>query len=139
MRQNRHSIQRDEILNFLCSTADHPTAEQIYVQVRKTIPNISLGTVYRNLALLEDLGKVRRVTSGHDAEHFDANMSEHHHFICSKCGSIIDVKIDDPGLADLAGKKVAGCITGYDIVFHGLCECCAEKAAQEESFKAVVN
>ena len=124
-------------MNYLCSTTEHPTAEQIYVQVRKTIPNISLGTVYRNLALLEDSGKVRRVISGHDAEHFDANMSEHHHFVCSRCGAIIDVMFDDPGLIDLAGERLHGCITGCDIVFHGICECCAEETAQEKNRGAV--
>ena len=117
-------------MNYLCSTTEHPTAEQIYSEVRKAIPNISLGTVYRNLSLLEELGKVRRVVAGHDAEHFDANMSEHHHFVCSGCGSITDITLEAP-YPKISSEDFTGSVTGYDVVFHGLCESCAEKSRKQ--------
>lgn len=129
MKPIRHSYQRDEILNYLCSSKEHPTAEQIYAAVRETFPNISLGTVYRNLAQLEEFGMIRSVSCGHDAVRFDANTSAHHHFVCSKCGAVIDVTLKKTDLASLASPGLPCSITDYDIVFHGLCESCSKKKA----------
>lgn len=87
----RHSHQRDMIYNYLISTKEHPSAEMIYDELRKIEPTLSLGTVYRNLKLLEELGMVKKVTSVNNVERYDATTSNHIHFVCDKCGCVMDV------------------------------------------------
>lgn len=89
----RYSRQREEILRVVRETKSHPTADWVYEQVRKTLPNVSLGTVYRNLNLLADEGLVQRVILDDGAVRFDGNTKEHHHFICNKTGKIHDVEL----------------------------------------------
>ena len=87
----RYSHQREMIYRYLLMTEEHPSAEMIYDVLREEIPGLSLGTVYRNLKLLEDIGKIRRVTSYEGTERYDAICGDHVHFICQECGSIRDV------------------------------------------------
>ncbi len=87
----RYSRQREEILRVVQTTGTHPTADWVYEQVRKTLPHISLGTVYRNLNLLADEGLIQRVILDDGVVRFDGNTNDHHHFICTKTGKIYDV------------------------------------------------
>ena len=106
---------------------DHPTADTVYMNVRNDHPSISLGTVYRNLSLLADLGEIRRLRFGDGVDHFDADTSSHYHFVCTECGSIIDLKVDDLNLDSvmkLAGSNFDGEIQGHVTYFHGLCGKC---------------
>jgi Fe2+ or Zn2+ uptake regulation protein len=90
--KRRGSKQREAILRILQSTDIHPTADWIYDQVRKVIPNISLGTVYRNLNLLIEEGLIREVNiQGTASARYDANLEPHHHFICLICNSVYDL------------------------------------------------
>ena len=82
----RHSHQRERIYQYLCASMEHPSAEMIYDALRCEIQGLSLGTVYRNLKLLEGLGKVRRVASYQNSERYDACCGDHAHFVCSQCG-----------------------------------------------------
>ena len=82
--QLKHSKQRDSILEFLAARKDHPTADVVYMNVREQLPNISLGTVYRNLTLLSDLGEILRLRVGDGTDHFDADTSPHNHFVCKE-------------------------------------------------------
>ena len=91
----KYSRQREVIKDFLCTRKDHPTADVVYMNVRQKYPNISLGTVYRNLTLLSEIGEIRRLRVGDGVDHFDADTSLHHHFICSHCGRIIDLKMEN--------------------------------------------
>lgn len=91
----KYSRQREVIKDFLCTRKDHPTADVVYMNVRQEYPNISLGTVYRNLTLLSEIGEIRRLRVGDGVDHFDADTSPHHHFICSHCGRIIDLKMEN--------------------------------------------
>ena len=77
--QRRYSHQREQIYNYLLHTCEHPSAETIYASLKPQIPDLSLGTVYRNLKLLEELGKVRRVTSFQGSERYDAICGDHAH------------------------------------------------------------
>lgn len=121
----KHSKQRDMIINFLRSRKDHPTADVVYMNVRQQNPNISLGTVYRNLTLLADLGEIQRLRVGDGVDHFDADTSEHYHFICKDCGSVIDLEMDSiESINDVAGRHFGGHITGHFIYFYGTCESC---------------
>ncbi len=89
----RYSRQREEILRVVRQTDSHPTADWVYEQVRKTLPHVSLGTVYRNLNLLADEGLIQRVILDDGIVRFDGNTKEHHHFICTKTGKIYDVAL----------------------------------------------
>ena len=87
----RHSHQRDMIYNYMLATKEHPSAEMIYEDLKKIEPNLSLGTVYRNLKLLEELGMVRKVTNVNNVERYDAMTYDHIHFVCDECGSVFDL------------------------------------------------
>ena len=76
----KYSRQREVIKAFLYNTDKHPTADDVYVNIRKQYPNISLGTVYRNLTLLSDMGEIKRLRVGDGIDHFDADTSPHNHF-----------------------------------------------------------
>lgn len=89
MRQ-RNTAQRREILNVLKNTTLHPTAEWIYEEVRKVRPDISLGTVYRNLKVLRDQGKILELHDGIKSR-YDGTIDPHAHFICDTCGGIKDL------------------------------------------------
>ena len=127
----KYSRQREAIKNFLMTRKDHPTADVVYSSVRHEFPNISLGTVYRNLTLLADLGEIARLRLGDGIDHFDADTSAHYHFICKDCGRVID--LDMEALAEvnkfngtyLDGNRISGHIT----YFYGSCSaCCGEQA-----------
>ncbi|MFN3134633.1 MAG: transcriptional repressor [Candidatus Kryptonium sp.] len=126
MASRRGSKQREAILRILQNTDIHPTADWIYDQVRKVIPNISLGTVYRNLNLLKDEGLIREVTiHGSSSARYDANLEPHCHFICLKCNSVYDLPIRENDLnleTFLAGRNFKVKFTKLDI--FGLCDKC---------------
>lgn len=123
----RHSHQRESIYRYLLATKEHPSAEMIFTALREEIPGLSLGTVYRNLKLLEDLGKVRRVASLNNTERYDAICGDHVHFLCTGCGRVSDVMGAD---ADALRKTISlqpGCrIAKFDLTLTGLCPKCAD-------------
>ena len=82
----KHSKQRDAIMEYLKSSHEHPTADTVYAALRKDHPNISLGTVYRNLALLSELGEINKLSTGNGPDRFDGDVHPHYHFVCKKCG-----------------------------------------------------
>ena len=123
----RYSHQRERILEYLCGTHAHPTAEQVYQDLRPEIPGLSLGTVYRNLKLLEELGKVRRVPALQGVERYDALCCDHIHFLCSRCGSLRD--ITDVSLDALCGAiplEKGSQIEKLDLTITGICPDCAD-------------
>ena len=125
----KHSKQREMIKDFLMSRKDHPTADIVYMNVRQLNPNISLGTVYRNLTLLADIGEIQRLRLGDGVDHFDADISKHYHFICGHCGKVIDLEMEDIDLVmEIAGRHFKGSITGHTTYFSGLCEDCLKEA-----------
>ncbi len=125
----KHSKQRDSIMEFLRERKDHPTADTVYMNVRKTFPNISLGTVYRNLTLLADIGEIARIRVGDGVDHFDADTSPHYHFICKECGSVIDLDMEDMVfINETANKNFDGLIEGHITYFYGKCSNCSSKS-----------
>lgn len=121
----KHSKQRDMIKDFLMSRHDHPTADVVYMNVRQQNPSISLGTVYRNLTLLADIGEIQRLRLDDGVDHFDADTSQHYHFICRNCGRVIDLEMDSiDGITDIAGKHFSGSIAGHVTYFYGSCDEC---------------
>jgi len=116
-------------MEFLRERKDHPTADVVYMNVRKTFPNISLGTVYRNLTLLADIGEISRIRVGDGVDHFDADTSPHYHFICKECGSVIDLEMEDmTDINETANKNFSGLIEGHITYFYGKCGNCSTKS-----------
>lgn len=123
----KYSKQRALILEELQCRRDHPTADDIYVSLRAKLPNLSLATVYRNLGLLEQHGFLRRIPSN-GPDHFDADVSFHHHLICTDCGSVIDVFLpQEETLCKEAESLIEGRIDGYSLIFKGVCQSCCQK------------
>lgn len=123
----KRSKQREMIKDFLMTRKDHPTADIVYMNVRQQIPNISLGTVYRNLTLLADIGEIQRLRMGDGVDHFDADISGHNHFICKECGKVIDLEMDSiEHINDIASKNFGGRIAGHITYFYGTCEDCTD-------------
>lgn len=124
----KYSRQRQVIKDFLMTRKDHPTADTIYMNVRQEYPNISLGTVYRNLSLLADLGEIQRLQVGDGTDHFDADTSRHYHCVCTECGSVVDLEMDSiDHITKTAGQHFDGKIQGHVTYFHGVCGICCKK------------
>lgn len=124
----KFSRQREEIKRFLTTRKDHPTADTVYMNVRQAYPSISLGTVYRNLTLLADIGEIARIRVGDGIDHFDADTSPHYHFVCTDCGSVIDLDMDNlDSLTDTAKSGFDGRIAGHVTYFYGTCKACCNK------------
>ncbi len=120
----RNSKQRDAVLEVLKSCCDHPTADVIYERVREKIPNISLGTVYRNLGQLCSEGAIIAIGTGEDRVHYDGNACEHIHFYCKKCCRLADFEFDSEISQKLKGM---GCeIHSAKIVYDGICKNCRD-------------
>ncbi len=124
----KYSRQREAIKNFLMTRKDHPTADVVYMNVRQEFPNISLGTVYRNLTLLADLGEISRLRLNDGIDHFDATTEPHYHFICTECGSVMDMDMEVlDTINNIAGMNFnGGQIAGHITYFYGICEKCAK-------------
>lgn len=125
----KRSRQREAIIANLRGRHDHPTADMVYTDIRRQFPKISLGTVYRNLSLLVDLGEVKRITTGSGAEHYDGDTHPHNHFICRCCGEVTDMNdfIDSGKIKNLASDRFDGRIEECSIQFYGICAGCLRK------------
>ena len=127
MKTLKYSRQRESIKTCLMKRRDHPTADHVYLSIREEYPNISLGTVYRNLTLLADMGEIRRLRVGDGVDHFDADTSPLYHFVCTECGAVIDLEMDSiEGITELAGAGFNGRIAGHVTYFYGSCGNCAK-------------
>ena len=124
----KYSRQREAIKQYLSSRIDHPTADAIYMALREEQPNLSLGTVYRNLSLLSSMGEIRKIRCGDGADHFDADIRPHYHVICSRCGKVEDLPMEVlDSLNGLASSFYEGDIHGHSTLFYGTCRECMEK------------
>ncbi len=121
----KHSRQRDAILNLLRQRYDHPTAEQIYTDLKTDFPKLSLGTVYRNLSLLESLGQILKISAAGACERYDGNPGEHYHFVCENCGRVDDVDVPvDVKLNTDAELATGGRVSKHSTLFFGTCKKC---------------
>lgn len=120
--------QRQTILNVLRNTTSHPTADWIYEEVRKLIPNISLGTVYRNLGILKEMGEIMELDFGSTFSRYDGNPANHYHFSCVQCGCVYDLEIDPLTSLEKDVEKHSGHrIHHHRLEFYGVCKNCHTK------------
>ena len=121
----KHSRQRNAIRDNLMSRCDHPTAETVYMDIKESFPNISLGTVYRNLSLLSELGEIQKISTCAGPDRFDGNVNPHCHFQCRVCYNVLDIPFEYPEEINAhASKAFPGIIEGNSIQFFGLCPDC---------------
>ncbi len=126
MAQEKHSDKRDAIIELLKSTKEHPDADWVYFNMRKGFPNVSLGTVYRNLKQLSDKGLILRLETGSGTEHYDAFTHEHSHFVCNECNRILDVEMPLDAIDVEAEKKTGAKIDYHRMFFYGTCKDCTK-------------
>ena len=125
---SRRSTQRDAILRVIKNTTTHPGADWIYDQVRKVIPNISLGTVYRNLNLLAQAGEIKELDIPGTGSRFDGMTRIHHHLVCENCGRIFDWDESlDPAIEAKIARKTGFKVKTQYLKFIGICSHCQKK------------
>ena len=126
---SKHFRKRDAILACLRSTKVHPSAEWVFAQLKPSIPDLSLGTVYRNLALFRQQGQIISVGTVNGVERYDGNPRPHVHFICTDCSAVLD--LDEMTVPDSLVHKAAGSTGGAvrecHLTFTGSCENCINK------------
>ncbi len=121
----RKTKQREVILEVLRSTDCHPTADWIYQEVRKELPNVSLGTVYRNLRCLTEMGEALELSYGSTYSRFDGNPEPHYHFVCRVCGEVFDMGMTVMhDLEKLAAADTGFTVTDHRMEFYGFCHNC---------------
>lgn len=119
-----YSRQRETVYNVLKSTNSHPSADWIYEQCKKELPNISLGTVYRNLELLINQGKAIKIAVAQDKDRYDADTSLHFHCECPVCGKVSDIEISDGLRAMLDKEAITKNYNSYSLTFIKCCDKC---------------
>ena len=128
-KTTRYSKKREAILEVLRSTEEHPSADWVYQTLRPQFPDLSLGTVYRNLARFKEEGVIVSVGTVNGQERFDATVGPHTHFICRNCGAVMDLPgvnaadLDLDGISAKSGVK----IDHHELLFYGTCPECNPK------------
>lgn len=122
----RMTSQRQVILRELRNVVSHPTADEIYLMVRNVLPHISLGTVYRNLEILTDMGLVQKLECSGNQRRYDGNPERHHHIRCTECGRVSDVAPDAVTAFSFLTDRIPGFqVIGAHFLFIGVCEKCS--------------
>jgi Fur family peroxide stress response transcriptional regulator len=134
MKQN-YSRKREAILNVIRGTTCHPTAEWVYQQLKPSYPDLSLGTVYRNISQFKNDGTVISVGVVNGQERFDGNVIPHTHFVCSACGSVIDIPGDyiHPKVNEEVAEKYHLLVESSEVLFHGICSECLHRQSTDSS------
>ena len=133
-RAIRYSRKREAILTQIQGTSCHPSAEWVYKQLRPLHPDLSLGTVYRNLAFFRERGLVRSVGVVQGQERFDAITTPHSHFVCNCCGTVLDLPDVRPerGLEQTVSTQYGFAVERCELTFYGLCPNCTDQQNLKE-------
>ncbi|MDT8273714.1 MAG: transcriptional repressor [Desulfomonilia bacterium] len=134
--------QKKVILEELKKVTSHPTAYELYERVKARVPQVSLGTVYRNLDQLSSRGIIRKIELGQGQRRFDATLAEHHHIRCLSCGRVDDIPLNpllgmptlQENISALCGYEVLGCV----VDFQGICPECKKKRGSMEADRGSV-
>ena len=137
-RATRYSKKREAILTAIRSSDAHPSAEWIYHTLKSTHPDLSLGTVYRNLLFFQQNGTIQSVGVVNGQERFDAVTTPHSHFVCTSCGAVIDLhRIPvDPALTAAVREQYGFEVQRHELTFDGRCQNCMQKRIHEEDLLA---
>ena len=127
----RNTVQQKIIAGQLAKLhGSHPTADEVYRSMKDEYPSISRATVYRTLNKMSDNGQALKVRVSSGADHFDDTLRPHYHVVCAKCGRVDDVEVDLPSSVTESLDKATApgfTITGYELLFCGLCSACAQE------------
>ncbi len=132
-KPSKHFRKRDAILTCLRQATVHPSAEWVYAQLKPQIPDLSMGTVYRNLALFKQQGLAASLGTVNGVERFDGNTAPHVHYICRHCGAVADLmELSIPAaLSGAAAEATGGSVTGCQLSFTGYCRNCQTDKKEE--------
>jgi Fur family peroxide stress response transcriptional regulator len=120
--------QRLEIFRAVASSLEHPSAEAVHRAVQATTPTVSLDTVYRTLWLLTDLGLLTTLGPRQDSVRFDANLEQHHHYVCVRCGLVRDLDSDDLDTLKIPDSvNRFGRVLSAHVEVRGICDRCAKQ------------
>lgn len=129
MARRNYSLKRNAIYQVLCATDVHPSARWVYDQLKPCIPDLSLGTVYRNIALFKDEGKVQVICNVNGEERYDGDVHPHPHFVCNSCGGVFDVCNNDESSnfdSELAEKGFT--VESRYVLYYGICPKCKKNS-----------
>lgn len=130
-KNHRMTRQRMVILDELRKVSSHPTADELYRIVRKILPHISLGTVYRNLEILSKMGLILKLEIDGNQKRFDGNKEKHHHIRCINCNRVFDINPETIKI-DYSSDNPEGCkIIDYSFHFIGLCKECNKNSIHQ--------
>jgi len=116
----KNTKQKEVILEAVYSMKTHPTADEIYTELKKDYERLSLGTVYRNLNQFAEQGKIRKVTMPAFGDRFDYRLEEHEHILCEKCGKVFDIHVD----VAISSEFEDFTVTGHQLLLYGVCKDC---------------
>ncbi|MGI5962962.1 MAG: Fur family transcriptional regulator [Lawsonibacter sp.] len=133
-RATRHSKKREAILAAIRSTKCHPSAEWVYQTLKPDHPDLSLGTVYRNLVFFQQSGDIQSVGVVNGQERFDGVPTPHSHFVCTDCGAVMDLDYVtlDPNLDCTVSQQYGLAVNRHELTFYGLCQSCMQHQQNEE-------
>ncbi|ERJ00290.1 MULTISPECIES: Fur family transcriptional regulator [Eubacteriales] len=123
----KYSRQRELVLAEVKSSREHPTADMVYAALKADNPSLSLGTVYRNLNLLAQMGQIHKIGMPEGSDRFDGRTDEHYHMLCQKCGRVYDVQLDT--LSELDGQiqsQTGFLVHSHDLIVRGVCRACQQ-------------
>ena len=128
----KHFRKRDAILAYLRSTDIHPSADMVFAKLKPEIPDLSLGTVYRNLSMFRQQGAIASVGTVNGVERFDGNTKPHVHFICQDCSAVLDMpRMEVPGaMTQTAECQMGGRVESCQLTFTGHCSECLKKGGE---------
>lgn len=130
MANLKYSRQRASIKEYLMTTQGHPTADTVYLHVRKEFPHISLGTVYRNLNLLAEMGEAVKISTPDGGDRVDGNTHPHYHVVCTTCGDVMDLMMNPEYICTInkkASEHFDGTIDSHRLLFYGTCPKCGRR------------
>jgi Fur family peroxide stress response transcriptional regulator len=130
--KRRKSKQRERIFEWIAASKAHPTAQDVYDALKKERPSLSLGNVYRNIAILMEAGRIQGGEFGRGTVRYDAVTEGHYHFVCERCGTVSDFAMPvDTNITTAARRYSPHRIDGHTIRFFGVCADCAVQPASQ--------